>query len=78
MHEYMGYLLTILYRNINTCLKTFARTSQPFLIPLKKRDRELFMTVLKMYHQQKDMFKEKIHVCSGRIATTACTPDRTW
>jgi hypothetical protein len=38
----------------------------------------LFMTVLKMYHQQKDMFKEKIHVCSGRIATTACTPDRTW
>jgi hypothetical protein len=47
----MEYLLTMLHRNINTCLKMFACTSIAVFDSMKKRDRELFMTVLKMYLQ---------------------------
>jgi hypothetical protein len=65
----MEYLLTMLYRNINSCLKMVGRTSTAVFDSMKKRDRELFMTVLKMYHQQKEMFREKIHVCSDRIVS---------
>jgi len=67
VYECMEYLLTMLYRNINTCLNMFACTFTAVFDSMKKRDRELFMTVLKMYHQQKDMFKEKIHVCSDAV-----------
>jgi hypothetical protein len=69
VHECMEYLLTMLYRNINTCLNMVARTSTDVFDSMKKRDRELFITVLKMYHQQKEMFREKIHVCSDRIVS---------
>ena len=69
VHECMEYLLTMLYRNINSFLKMVGRTSTAVFDSMKKRDRELFMTVLKMYHQQKEMFREKIHVCSDRIVS---------
>jgi hypothetical protein len=49
VHECMEYLLTMLYRNINSCLKMVGRTSTAVFDSMKKRDRELFMTVLKMY-----------------------------
>jgi len=69
VHECMEYLLTKLYRNINTCLNMLGYNSTAIFDSMKRRDRELFITVLKMYHQQKEMFKEGVHACSDRIVS---------
>jgi len=65
--ECMGYLLTMLYRNISTALNLFGRTNMTAFDSLKRRDRTLFLTVMRMYHQQKRMFKAGVHTCPDRI-----------
>ncbi len=63
----MGYLLVMLYRNISTALDLFGRTNMTAFDSLKRRDRTLFLTVMRMYHQQKGMFKVGVHTCHDRI-----------
>jgi transposase, IS5 family len=69
VHECMEYLLTMLYRNIKTSLKMLCHTSTALFTSMKRVDRELYITVLKMYNQQKKMFKEGVHVCADRIVS---------
>ena len=63
------YLLTMLYRNISTCLGLISSSSTSVFDNLRQRDKNLFTTVLKLYYQQKEMFKCGIHVCSNRIVS---------
>jgi hypothetical protein len=65
----MDYLLTMLYRNIVTFLNMTGKTSNTLFNTLNPLDRKLFMTVLKMYHQQKDMFMKGVHQCDHRIVS---------
>ena len=65
----MDYLLTKLYRNIVTFLNMAGKESNTLFNTLKPHDRQLFMTVLKMYHQQKDMFIKGVHQCDHRIVS---------
>ena len=67
--ECMDYLLTMLYRNIGSFLNLIGRGSTGLFNTLKPHDQELFITVLKMYHQQKEMFVNGIHQCPNRIVS---------
>lgn len=65
--ECTDYLLTMLYRNIVTFLNMVGKGPNTMFNTLKLHDRKLFITVLRMYHQQKDMFTKGVHQCKSRI-----------
>ncbi len=69
IHGCLEYLLTMLYRNISTCLDIIGNHTTEVFESLNPHDRKLFVTVLKMYHQQKGMFKSGIHECADRIVS---------
>lgn len=63
------YLLTMLYRNIVAFLKFFENEDYTLFNTLKSHDQNLFITVLKMYRQQKMMLVENMHKCEKRIVS---------
>lgn len=40
---------------------------KPLFTTLKPYDQKLFITLLKMYRQQKNMFMSGVHQCNNRI-----------
>ena len=65
----MGYLLTMLYRDIMSFPGLLSENPEGKFNMLKHNDRKLFITVLKMYHQQKYMFDNGVHKCEKRIVS---------
>lgn len=63
------HLLSALSRDIRIAFDLFARTTTDHFFKLKRHDRELFSTILKMYSQQKGMFDSGIHRCDDRIVS---------
>lgn len=67
IRDCMEYLLTWLYRDIKECLDLVGSHTIALFDTLKQHDRQLFATVLRMFHQQKEMFKNGTHRCTDRI-----------
>lgn len=65
----MEYILTILYRDIMTFWGILSDNPERKFNMLKRNDRKLFITVLKMYFQQKYMFVNGVHKCENRIVS---------
>lgn len=63
------YLLTMLSRSIRTTLSLIGSTTTDKFMLLKRRDRELLLTIIRMYHQQKSMFDAGAHHCDDRIVS---------
>ena len=63
------YLLSMLSRSIRTTLSLIGRTTTDKFMLLKRRDRELLLTIMRMYHQQKSMFDAGVHQCDNRIVS---------
>ena len=61
------YLLSMLSKSTRTALSLFGRTTTDMFMQLKRSDRKLFMTIMKMYHQQQSMYDEGVHHCEDRI-----------
>lgn len=63
------YLLNALFRGIHTAFGLIARNSMDCFTGLKRNDRKLFFTIMKMWWQQKVMFQTGIHRCEDRIVS---------
>lgn len=63
------YLLSMLSRSIRTTLSLIGRPTTDKFMLLKRRDRELLLTIMRMYHQQKSMFDAGVHQCDNRIVS---------
>lgn len=67
--ECMEYILTILYRDIMAFGGILSDNPERKFNMLKRNDRKLFITVLKMYFQQKYMFENGVHKYENRIVS---------
>lgn len=67
--ECMEYLLTVLYRVMMTFLGILSDNPEVKFNMLKRDDRKLFITALKMCHQQKYMSDNGVHGCENRIVS---------
>lgn len=63
------YLLAMLSKSIKIAFSLIGRTTTDKFMQLKLRDRELFLTILKMYSQQKSMFDSGVRRCDDRIVS---------
>lgn len=67
IYNCMEYLVTWLHHNIQEYLNLIAGTSTALFEGLKPHDKKPFTTVLRMYHQQKEMFSCSVHRCPEPI-----------
>lgn len=59
--------LYFLRKHLNTLVDVVARNDSSCLKKLKKREQQFIGTIIKVYHQQKEMFEAKTHQCKDRI-----------
>ena len=65
----MEYLLNALSKSIHTAFQLIARNTTACFMQLKRNDRKLFFSILKMWQQQKAMFESGVHRCDDRIVS---------
>lgn len=62
-----SYLLTYLVRDIRSFIDLIAINGSQLFDSLKRNEKKIAGAILKMYHQQEQMFKEGSHTCANRI-----------
>lgn len=61
--------LVYLRRHIDLLVSFVARNSTSCIKLLKRRDQQFISTCIKVYHQQKGMYDQKVHQCPDRIVS---------
>lgn len=62
-----SHLLTYLVRDIRSFIDLIAINGSQLFDSLKRNEKKIVGAILKMYHQQEQMFKEGSHTCANRI-----------
>ena len=62
-----GVLLKSLYDNIMQAIEAIAKSTSDLFYKLRLYYQRLFITIIKMYHQQKEMYDARQHSCKDRI-----------